>query len=55
MPISPIQKSAIEDVIKTLEKTQAPRGKRVLCGIFMELVDREEWPEYYEVMLESVL
>ncbi len=52
MPISSVQKAAIEDVIRTLEKVQAPKSKRSLCGIFMELVDREEWPEYYEVCSE---
>ncbi|XP_006454962.1 hypothetical protein AGABI2DRAFT_148258 [Agaricus bisporus var. bisporus H97] len=27
-------------------------GKRNLCGMFMDLVDREEWPQYYEVIPE---
>lgn len=49
MPINAAQKKAVEEVISALLGVQAPRGKRNLCGMFMELVDREEWPQYYEV------
>ncbi|TFK38725.1 RSC complex protein [Crucibulum laeve] len=52
MPISSTQKSAIEEVISAILSATAPRGKRQLCTIFMELVDRDEWPEYYEIIPE---
>jgi chromatin structure-remodeling complex subunit RSC1/2 len=49
MPINVAQKAAVEQVIGVLLGMQVPRGKRNLSGMFMELVDREEWPQYYEV------
>ncbi|KAF9449324.1 hypothetical protein P691DRAFT_812703 [Macrolepiota fuliginosa MF-IS2] len=52
MPISAAQKTAIEEVISTLLGIHTPRGKRALCAMFMELVDREEWPQYYEIIPE---
>lgn len=52
MPISAAQKTAIEEVLSTLLGMHSSRGKRPLCGMFMELVDREEWPHYYEVIPE---
>ena len=51
MPISPDQKNAIEEVISALLTLTTSRGKRQLAAIFMDLVDRTEWPEYYEVWL----
>jgi chromatin structure-remodeling complex subunit RSC1/2 len=50
MPIGPAHKTAIEQVINVITLTKAPRGKRILCEMFLDLVDREELPEYYEVM-----
>ncbi|KDR68767.1 hypothetical protein GALMADRAFT_256616 [Galerina marginata CBS 339.88] len=52
MPITPVQKNAIEEVIAAVLSLTAPRGKRQLAAIFMDLVDREEWPEYYEIIPE---
>lgn len=49
MPITVAQKEEIQHVIDTLVKATAPRGKRRLAGMFLDLVDRESWPEYYEV------
>jgi chromatin structure-remodeling complex subunit RSC1/2 len=49
MPILPEQKNAIEEVISALLAITTTRGKRQLAAIFMDLVDRTEWPEYYEV------
>jgi chromatin structure-remodeling complex subunit RSC1/2 len=49
MPITLEQKNAIEEVITALLALTASRGKRQLAAIFMDLVDRAEWPEYYEV------
>jgi len=49
MPLDPAKKMAIGEVIDALLGMQAPRGKRLLCGMFMDLVDRVDWPQYYEV------
>ena len=49
MPISAAQKTAIEEVIDVLVAATPPRGKRQLAALFLELVDRADWPEYYEV------
>lgn len=49
MPITSVQKTSIEEVLAVIISATAPRGKRVLSTIFMDLVDRAEWPEYYEV------
>lgn len=43
------QKAAIEDILDVLVATTPPRGKRHLAAMFMDLVDRADWPEYYEV------
>lgn len=49
MPLDPAKKTAIGEVVDALLRMQAPRGKRLLCGMFMDLVDRVDWPQYYEV------
>jgi len=51
MAITTAQKAAIEEVIDAITATTPPRGKRLLSQLFMSLVDRTEWPEYYEVFL----
>ena len=51
MPITPDQKMAMDQVLAAILAATAPRGKRQLSAMFMELVDREEWPQYYEVCL----
>ncbi|EIW86165.1 hypothetical protein CONPUDRAFT_140847 [Coniophora puteana RWD-64-598 SS2] len=52
MPLTPAQKAAIEELIGILSSATPPRGKRLLSTMFMELVDRSDWPEYYEVIPE---
>ncbi|KLO08183.1 hypothetical protein SCHPADRAFT_1001127 [Schizopora paradoxa] len=53
MAVTAAQKAAIEEVIDAIKTTTAaPRNKRLLCTMFLELVDRESWPEYYEVIPE---
>lgn len=47
MAISPAQKRAIEDVIQSI--CAATKGRRKICEMFMELPNREAWPEYYKV------
>jgi hypothetical protein len=50
MPISSAQKAAIEEVIDVLISTTPARGKRQVSSMFLDLVDRADWPEYYEVL-----
>ncbi|KAG1746902.1 hypothetical protein EDB19DRAFT_1688275 [Suillus lakei] len=52
MTITAAQKTAIEEVIEIIVATTPARGKRQLSQLFMDLVDRSEWPEYYEVIPE---
>lgn len=49
MTVTAAQRGAIEEVINAIITASPPRGKRHLSAIFMELVDRKEYPEYYEV------
>ena len=50
MPLSPVQITAANEVISILCTTPAgPRTKRKLGEMFMELVDKDDFPEYYEV------
>ena len=51
MTITAAQKAAIEEVIEIITAATPSRGKRLLSQLFMTLVDRTEWPEYYEVFL----
>lgn len=48
MAINPAQKSAIEDVVDTLKKATSPKKKRSLSELFLELVDKDTWTNYYE-------
>ncbi|KAJ7720297.1 hypothetical protein DFH07DRAFT_308727 [Mycena maculata] len=52
MGITPGQKKAVEEVLDALTSATGPPRKRQLAGMFLELVDREDWPEYYEVIPE---
>lgn len=49
MTLTSAQKSAAEEVLDVIVSTTGPRGKRHLSAMFMDLVDRADWPEYYEV------
>ena len=49
MPISAAHKSAIEEVVTAILTTTSRRTKRNLSEMFLDLVDRDAWPEYYEV------
>ena len=48
MAITAAQKVAIEEIINLLCTTTATRGKRQVAGMFLDLVDRTDWPQYYE-------
>jgi len=54
MPLSAAQTAAIKEVIQVI-LTQTARGKRQVAAMFMDLVDRQEWPQYYEVRPSSFL
>lgn len=50
MAISPEIRAAIDTLIAELCDLSAPgRKPRKLSEMFMELPDREDWPDYYEV------
>jgi chromatin structure-remodeling complex subunit RSC1/2 len=51
MAITPAQKTAIEEVIAAILAVSVGngRGRRQLSGMFMNLVDKEDYPEYYDV------
>ncbi|CDO70952.1 hypothetical protein BN946_scf184829.g61 [Trametes cinnabarina] len=48
MPVTAAQNAAIEEVIRALTSATSRRVKRRLADMFMDLVDRDSWPEYYE-------
>lgn len=50
MTVTAAQRSAIEQVINVIISTTPSRGKRQLSAMFVDLVDRKEYPEYYEVL-----
>ncbi|KAJ7625199.1 hypothetical protein B0H17DRAFT_1111441 [Mycena rosella] len=52
MAVTPAQKKAIDEVLNALTSATGPPRKRQLAGMFLELVDRNDWPEYYEVIPE---
>lgn len=52
MTLTPAQKVAVEEVLDAIVTATGPRGKRHISAMFMDLVDRTEWPQYYEVIPE---
>lgn len=48
MTITPGQTKAIMEVINAILATTGQR-KRHIAAMFMDLVDRTDWPQYYEV------
>ncbi|KAJ7677990.1 hypothetical protein DFH06DRAFT_1422389 [Mycena polygramma] len=52
MGVTGAQKKAIEEVLAALLAATGSPRKRQLAGMFLELVDRDDWPEYYEVIPE---
>ncbi len=51
MAITNTQKTEIEAIIQILLETSTTRRKRRLADMFLDLVDRDSWPEYYEVLV----
>ncbi|KAL5518380.1 hypothetical protein ACEPAH_62 [Sanghuangporus vaninii] len=53
MAINEAQKKAIEEVIAVLTSaTAGNKARRRLADMFLELPDRDAWPEYYEIITE---
>ncbi|KAH0590018.1 Chromatin structure-remodeling complex subunit rsc1 [Termitomyces sp. J132] len=52
MPITAAQSAAILEVINIILAATTTKGKRHLAGMFLELVDRTDWPQYYEIIPE---
>jgi len=50
MPLSAQQTAAIKEVMQIILAQTITRGKRLVqvAAMFMDLVDRQEWPQYYE-------
>jgi hypothetical protein len=53
MGLTPAQKSSIEEIINVLLSATGPRSRRKLADLFVELVDKDDYPEYYEVSSAS--
>ena len=51
MPISVQQKAAIEEILQAILTATPSKKKRQLAEMFLTLVDRIDWPHYYEVSL----
>ncbi|KAF9466917.1 RSC complex protein [Collybia nuda] len=52
MTISITQTTAILEILSSIMTATATRGKRQLAGMFLDLVDRTDWPQYYEIIPE---
>lgn len=55
MPVTNAQKAAVEQVIQAIKSVTSPRKKRVLAELFLELIDKETWANYYQVTLPIVV
>ena len=53
MAVTDAQKAAAEQVIQAIKSVSSPRKKRVLAELFLDLVDKETWADYYQVTLPS--
>lgn len=50
MGLTAAEKTAVEEIVNTLVAYTGPgRGRRRLAELFMDLVDKDDYPEYYEV------
>ncbi|PPQ63542.1 hypothetical protein CVT24_004772 [Panaeolus cyanescens] len=52
MALTQEQKTAVEEVLDAILSATSSRGRRQLVSMFMDPIDREEWPQYYEVIPE---
>ena len=49
MAVTDAQKAAVEQVIQAIKTVSSPRKKRVIAELFLDLVDKEAWADYYQV------
>ena len=54
MAVTDAQKAAVEQVIQTVKSVSSPRKKRVIAELFLDLVDKEAWADYYQVTTTSI-
>ncbi|KAJ6515483.1 hypothetical protein C8R45DRAFT_956656 [Mycena sanguinolenta] len=52
MGLTAAQKKDVEDVLEALKSATGSPRKRQLAAMFLELVDRDDWKDYYEVIPE---
>jgi chromatin structure-remodeling complex subunit RSC1/2 len=52
MPVTTAQKSAVQEIIEAIKSVTSPKKKRNLSDLFLELVDKETWTNYYEVRVK---
>ncbi|KAN0121428.1 hypothetical protein V8E52_003324, partial [Russula decolorans] len=50
MAVTDAQKAAVEQVIQAIKSVSSPRKKRVLADLFLDLVDKDAWADYYQVI-----
>jgi chromatin structure-remodeling complex subunit RSC1/2 len=55
MPVTNAQKAAAEQVIEAIKGVASPRKKRVLAELFLELVDKGTWADYYQVPFQTLI
>jgi chromatin structure-remodeling complex subunit RSC1/2 len=53
MPVTDAQKAAAQQVVEAIRGVTSPRKKRALAELFLDLVDKETWANYYEVPFQS--
>jgi chromatin structure-remodeling complex subunit RSC1/2 len=52
MPVTTAQRSAVQEVIDAIKSVSSPKKKRNLSELFLELVDKKTWANYYEVRVK---
>jgi chromatin structure-remodeling complex subunit RSC1/2 len=55
MTVTTAQKSAIQEIIDAIKSVTSPKKKRNLAELFLDLVDRVTWANYYEVRVKRRL
>jgi chromatin structure-remodeling complex subunit RSC1/2 len=53
MTVTTAQKSAIQEIIQVIKSVTSPKKKRNLSDLFLDLVDRDAWANYYEVRVNA--
>jgi chromatin structure-remodeling complex subunit RSC1/2 len=53
MTVTTAQKSAIQEIIEAIKSVTSPKKRRNLSDLFLDLVDRDAWANYYEVRVNA--